>query len=192
MGSIEPDMKMCMEQDKGRRTERNRLAGPRAETAPAATEELFALPLDLTEWIEQCTLLEWVEADVEQFDWKHPELVAYLGQHPEYRPKSLLCLLTYAYAIQVYGSEEIVNRCYSDTVFRLLSENKAPAAAELRRFRRENRGLLKGMLMALFTRAVRQKFALGDVLLPAGFKRYLLDAAVERLDIARYMDHPSE
>ena len=183
---------MCMDQDRGRRIEGSRLAGTRAETAPVTTEGLIALPLDLTEWIDQCTLLDWVEADVEQFDWKHPELVAYLSQHPEYRPKSLLCVLTYAYAIQVYGSDEIVNRCYSDTVFRLLSENKAPTSAELRRFRRENRGLLKGMLVALFIRAVKRKFALGDILLPPGFKRYLLDSAVERLDIARYMDNYSE
>jgi len=159
---------------------------------PSGSEDTFSLPLNLTEWVDETTLLDWVEEDVEQFDWKQPELVDYMKRNPDYRPKVMLCLLTYAYGTQAFSSDEIVNRCYGDTVSRLLCENKAPTVSEVRRFRRENRGLLKGMLVSLFIHAVKAKFDLGDILLPPGFKRHLLDNAVERLDIARHMDNTND
>ena len=98
------------------------------EPPSSGSEETFSLPINLTEWVYASKLLDWVEEDVEQFDWKNPEVVDYLKRNSGYRPKVMLCLLTYAYATQVFSSDEIVNRCYSDTVFRLLSENKAPTA----------------------------------------------------------------
>ena len=158
------------------------------EPPSSGSEETFSLPINLTEWVDASKLLDWVEEDVEQFDWQNPELVDYLKRNSGYRPKGMLCLLTYAYATQILSADEIVNRCYSDTVFRLICENKAPTVAEVRRFRRENRSLLKGMLLPLFIRVVKAKFDLGDILLPAGLKRYLMDNAVERLDTARHMD----
>lgn len=151
-------------------------------------EEQFDLPLNLSEWVEKTTLLEWIEAEVEKFDWQNPELVDYLRRNPAYRPKALLVLLTYAYATESFSSEEIERKCYDDTVCRLICENDPPSASELRRFRRENRGLLRGLLLAVLLRAVRAKSDLGDALIPPGLKRYLLDSAVERLDIARHMD----
>jgi hypothetical protein len=164
----------------------------KTQEVPAGREEEFSLPADLGEWAAPCTLMEWIDEEVERLDWKNPEVVEYLRLHPDYRPKAMLCLLAYAYASQVFGSEEIVRRCYSDTVYRLLCEGKAPQAQELIRFRRENRGLLKGILTYVFIRAVREQFQLGTVLLPPGLKRYLLDNAVERLNTARHMDSPEE
>jgi transposase len=161
----------------------------RTNDEPVETEEQFSLPLDLAEWVDSCKLMDWVEEIVEQFDWKDREVADYLRRNPAYRPKTMLCLLAYAYATQVFGAEEIVRRCYSDTIFRLLCENHPPTVAELSRFRRENRGLLKGMLVPLFVRALKAKFNLGDVWIPPGLKGYLLKNAVERLDIARHMDN---
>jgi hypothetical protein len=40
----------------------------------------------------------------------------------------------------------------------------------------------------LFKRVLREKFELGDTLLPAGLRRYLVDAATARLDVARDID----
>ena len=158
----------------------------------AEGEDLFSLPSDLTEWVEPCRLMEWAEEEVARLDWKQPEVVDHLRRHPAYRPKMMLALLAYAYATQLFASEEIVRRCYEDTVYRLLSEGKAPARADLARFRRENRGLLRGILYQLLVRAIKERFSLGTILLPPGFKRYLLDNAIERLDMARHMDVTEE
>jgi hypothetical protein len=170
----------------------NKRMAMKTQEEPAGREEEFSLPADLGEWAAPCTLMEWIEEEVERLDWKNPEVVEYLRLHPDYRPKAMLCLLAYAYASQVFGSEEIVRRCYNDTVYRLLCEGKAPQAQQLIRFRRENRGLIKGILTYVFIRAVREQFELGTVLLPPGLKRYLLDNAVERLNTARHMDSMEE
>jgi hypothetical protein len=155
-------------------------------------DEEFTLPADLTQWIEPTVLMEWAEEEAENLGWRQPEVEGYLKQHPEYRPKIMLTLLTYAYATQVLSSEEIASRCYADTDFRLISRGEAPRARELMRFRRENRGLLRGILYQLFVRAVKERYPTGSVLLPPGLKRLLLDSAVERLDIARHMDSLDE
>jgi transposase len=158
----------------------------------AEEHEQFSLPADLTQWIEPTVLMEWVEEEVEKLEWNQPEVEAYLKHHPDYRPKIMLGLLVYAYATQVLGSDEIAGRCYSDTIFRLISRGEAPSASELMRFRRENRGLLRGMLYQVFVRAIQEHHSTGSILLPPGLKRGLLDSAVERLDIARHMDSLDE
>jgi len=147
-----------------------------------------ALPWDLTEWIETKQLREWIVEVVESLDWSNPELVEYLRTHPAYRPKLMLKLLVLAYACGIFESEEIVRRCYQDELFRSICANAPPTPAAVARFRRENRGLLKGCLLQLFKRAFKTKFALGDTMLPAGVRRYLEEAAGTRLDVARQMD----
>lgn len=151
-------------------------------------EKQFSLPLNLGEWVEASTLLDWVEDAVESLEWNNPELTKYLQSHPEYRPKALLALLTYAYSTQVLAADDIVRKCETDVIFRLICRDQPPTALELKRFRRENRGLIKGLLIPVFVRAVKAKLCVEDILLPPGFKRYLLDQAIERLDLARHMD----
>ena len=151
-------------------------------------EARFSLPLDVREWVGECRLLEWVEEEVDRLEWDSAEVLQYLEKHPEYRPRMMLCLLTYAYITQVLGADEIVRRCYSDTVFRLICENGAPTADAVSRFRREHRALLKSLLARVLLRALSERHELGREMLPAGLKRYLVNNAIERLDIARHMD----
>lgn len=150
--------------------------------------ETFELPLDLGEWVDRHQLLSWIEEAVGTLDWNHPEVVAYLQRNPNFRPRMLLTLLAFAYATGIFGSEDIADRCETDPLFRSLCDDRAPTAAEVNRFRRENRGLLKGVLVPTFARVVREKFALGDLLLPPGLKRWFVQHAVERLDLARHTD----
>ena len=151
----------------------------------------LAVPWDLTEWFDAVVLRQWICGTVETLNWSNPELVEYLRTHPAYRPRMLLCLLAYAYATGVYDSEEIVRRCEHDPGFREICGSHPPVdASSLSRFRRENRGLLKWCLVQLFKRAIKAR--LGDIFLPAGLKRRLLDAAVARLDFARQMDRGGE
>jgi len=148
----------------------------------------FTVPWDLSQWASQSELLAWLDQDIGSLDWGNPELVSILKSNPAYQPRLLLTLLAYAYALGVCESEEIAGLYYQDQGLRRLFAGQAPATKEIARFRKENRGLLKWCLVELFKRVVREKFELGDALIPAGMRRYLVDAAGARLDVARDMD----
>ena len=148
-------------------------------------------PWDLREWAAQDRLLEWAKAEIETLDWQNAKLVAYLHAHPEYRPKMLLTLLTYAYVTGVYAAEDITDQCYSEETLRRICEQYPPTTPSVMNFRRENRGLLKWCLAQVLKRALRENFALGDSLLPAGLRKYIADAALTRLDLARHLDRSS-
>jgi transposase len=104
----------------------------------------------------------------------------------------MLRVLTYAYATGIFGSEEITRNCYEDEVLRAFCEKQAPRAITIKRFRRENRGLLKWCLTQLFKRAFRKQFGLEEAFIPAGVRRYLDHLAATRLNIARQMDRTEE
>jgi Transposase domain (DUF772) len=156
------------------------------------SEERLVLPWDLTEWVEKKQLLQWADEEIGGLDWSSLELAEHLKAHPEYRPKSMLCLLTYAYATGVYESDEIVRNCYEDEAFRTFARDWIPTAHAIARFRRDNRGLLKWALEQLLKRALRSKYSLGDMLLPPGLRRHLMDLAAERLNMARHMDRAAQ
>ena len=149
------------------------------------------VPWDLTEWVDKAALRQWITEEVESLDWNNPKVVAILRTYRSHPPKSMLCLLTYAYATAVFESDEIIRRCYSEESFRLISGGHMPETTNVvSRFRRENRGLLKWCLAQVFKRAIKAKA--GDVLLPAGLKRRLLDSAVMRLNVSRHLDRGAE
>ena len=163
----------------------------RPEMEPTEQKEKLIFPWDLTEWVEKRELLQWVKEEIGGLDWSNPELVEHLRAHPGYQPRSMLSLLTYAYATGVYESDEIVRACYEDEAFRSLCENGVPTTNAIGRFRRENRGLLKWALEQLLKRALRTKYSLGNALLPSGLRRHVMDLAIERLNMARHMDRAS-
>ncbi|HYV27045.1 MAG TPA: hypothetical protein VFA77_05905 [Candidatus Eisenbacteria bacterium] len=187
-----------------------------AGATSAAPDRRFSLPMDLTPWVGKETLLAWTIEEVEQLNWANPELVAYLRANPAFRPKMLLCLLTYSYASGNFASEDIAQSCdaaaiqgalsgavprtidylvkitEAQTVVRSLCGDDPPSANAIRRFRRENRGLLKWCLAQVFRRALEKRFDLSETIFPAGLKRYSVHAAEVRLDIARQMDRAEE
>src|SRR5947207_8649582 len=87
----------------------------------AAPERRFSLPMDLTPWVGKETLLAWTIEEVEHLNWANPELVAYLRANPAFRPKMLLCLLTYSYASGNFASEDIAQSCEAAAIQRALS-----------------------------------------------------------------------
>jgi hypothetical protein len=148
----------------------------------------IGFPWDLADWVERAELLCWVKEEIETLDWKNPRLVEYLRTHPDYRPRVLLTLLTYAYVTGVYASEDIAEHCYSDPTFRSICASDAPTTREITAFRRENRGLLKWGLQQMLKRALRTQFDVGNGSLAAGLRRYVAVAATTRLDVARHLD----
>lgn len=163
-------------------------AMPTTTTLEKSTKERFTLPWALSEWADEEALFHAVDETLGGLDWSNAELTALLAVNPTFQPRFLLTLLTYAYALGICESEEVVAFYYSNPNLRRIFPGRAPSASELSRFRRENRGLLKWSLSELFKQVLRQKFALGDALMPAGLRRYLQDVATARLDVARDMD----
>ena len=154
----------------------------------------LSIPLDLTVWVTPAQLRDWIMSDVATLDWTSSDLLELLRRQPDFEPKALLNTMTFAYAIGVFGAEEIARHCSEDLEFRGVRPKLPPVAAELKRFRKENRGLFKWCLVSVITRALKSQFVEGEAsgMLPAGLRRYVVENAVERLDIARHMDRGPE
>jgi hypothetical protein len=150
------------------------------------------IPLDLSEWVEREALRAWVREEIEALDWGNPQLEAYLQAHPDFRPKDLLTLLSYAYATGVLESEEIILALKNNTDFKELWAEPWPTAKELERFRRQNRALLRWALVRILKRALQSKWQFGDIRFLAGLRALLVDTAAERLDLARHMDRAAQ
>ena len=133
-------------------------------------------------------------SDVARLNWTNAGLLELLRKHPDFEPKALLNTMTFAYATGVFGAEEIARRCSEDSDFRGVRPKLPPRTAELKRFRIENRGLFKWCLVNVTSRALKSRFIEGDSLeiLPPGLRRYVVENAIERLDIARHMDRSGE
>jgi hypothetical protein len=65
-----------------------------------------------------------------------------------FEPRTLLALLSYCYARDIYGSAEVEDVLRRDAKFRRICQNEFPGARVIRRFRRENRGALHRCLTA--------------------------------------------
>jgi hypothetical protein len=154
---------------------------------PERTDRL-EIPWDLSEWMDRKRLLQSLVEDIDTLDWSNPELIEFLRQHPEYQPKMLLQLLTYAYATGTFESERVEVIYNEEETFRSLNWRVPLRVTCIKRFRRENRGLLKWSLVQVLQKAFQKRFELGDRLLPAGLKRLLIENASERLDLARHLD----
>lgn len=153
-------------------------------------EEEMSIPLDLSVWVSVPRLCEWILEDVAKLNWTNPELLELLRKYPDFEPKALLNTMTFAYATGIFSGEEIARHCSEDPVFRGVRPKLPPIAGELRQFRKENRGLLKWSLTNVITRALKTQITEGDAIdiLPPGLRRYVVENAVERLDLARHMD----
>ena len=68
-----------------------------------------------------------------------------------FEPRTLLALLSYCYARDIFGSAEIEDVLRRDVNFRQICNNEFPGARLIRRFRRDNREALHRCL----TRALR-------------------------------------
>jgi transposase len=157
-------------------------------TPEADSSGRLGLPWDLSQWVDKNTLLQWITEDIGALDWTNTDLVTYQRSHPDYRPRILMALLTYAYVTGACESGEIAEGCYQDAILRKICLGEPPTSTAIARFRRENRGLLKWSLAQVFKRAIKTKFELDDAFFPAGLRRHVLDASVGRLDVARQLD----
>ena len=160
---------------------------------PAAPLEMGpAVPfisLNLSEWVCAGTLLGWIEQEIQKLDWSHPMVLDHLRQHPQYRPKAMLRVLSYAYATGVFCSEEIARICQFEAVFNLLCEGRAPFPDELSLFRRRNRKVLERILSQVLYQASEDLHRADRQGERTGLRqKCMAGEAAERLNIARHLD----
>lgn len=161
---------------------------PMAAPDTTSKRERFEIPWDLSSWAERGRVLDWVIQDVESLDWDNPELLSFLRANPAFQPRLLLVLITYAYALGLCESEEVVQLYYTDAGLKAKFPAQNPTASAVTRFRRDHRGLLKWGLAQCFKRALRHRYALGEIPIPPGLRRALDEAAAGRLELARHVD----
>jgi hypothetical protein len=159
-----------------------------AEKDRAPQPRKLSIPWDISEWMDKPRLLAGVAEDIDGLDWSNPELVAFLRANPGFQLRALLVMVTYAYAMGICESEEVVEVYYRDEALKRMFPTPPPSPTAITRFRRENRGLLKWSVTQVLKRAVRSRFALGTIPLPAGLKKALIDSAGMRIDVGRHLD----
>jgi len=103
-----------------------------------------------------------------------------------FQPKSLLSLLTYCYAGQIYGSVEIEDVVRRDAYVRQLCGSEFPSAVVIRRFRRDNRQAIRFCLLAVLSLLAEQKMAAGIV--TRVNKAHLAEEAGRRIIMAIFTD----
>lgn len=152
------------------------------------TTDRLGLPWNLAEWVAKEQLLEWIVEAAGTLEWDSPEVVDLLRPHPEFRPKMLLTLLTYAYATGVFAAADIVNECLVDETCRAITDGEPPTVEEMVTFRHESRWLVQWLLFELFQRAARAEGRLDDCPWPRALKLRLAEAAKLRVEIAQELD----
>lgn len=161
-------------------------------TRQQRSDERLSVPWNIAEWVDAQTIRAWLEEEIATLDWENPELVKFLRENPKLRARSLLTILSYAYCTGVYESEEVSHLCATDAILRSVCAEDFPSTRLLERFRRENRGLLKWLLVQILKRALRAKHNLNTSMLPAGLRQHLIELATQRLDVARHMDRAGQ
>src|SRR6267154_3709153 len=136
-------------------------------------------PLDLSAWVSRETLLDWIREELASVE--HEQLAS---------RSTLFMLLSFAYAIGLFDSDEVARACHADPFLAQLctNERNVPWAQEVREFRRKNRGALIPILKRLLIRAAEEHFGLETGDLPEHWEHQLEEEAIERLDISRHMD----
>src|SRR5829696_3702184 len=149
----------------------------------ARVQNRLAIPADLSAWAEKPVLLQWVVEEIDTLDWTNSELVQFLRANPKFQPRFILVLMIYCYATGRFDSEDVVEVYFAEGNLKSLFPGQVPAAATLKRFRRDHRGLLRWGLSQVLKRALRHRFELGETAaIPAGLNRQMVEVATNRLD----------
>ena len=146
------------------------------------------MPWDITEWIDKPSLLARLITDIDSLDWSNPELLEFLKANPNFQPRFLLILISYAFSMGICESDEVIELYFQDAELKKRLVGEPPGARAITYFRREHRGLLKWGVTQVFKHALRSRFELGDASIPQGLMRALTDAAGVRIDVGRYLD----
>jgi hypothetical protein len=149
------------------------------------------LPPDLGRAIGRPVLVKLCLDAVQAAD---PVLLAEARRVQGLRPEMLVTLLTYCYATGLYDSRDVIAAIRTDPTIRYISAGARPDWQTLRRFRRNNRNLLRAALVYVFTQTWAFHFEIGEAdyvdydWYESNLVRQLTLTAADRLDVAALMD----
>jgi hypothetical protein len=103
-----------------------------------------------------------------------------------FEPRTLLAMLAFCYARQIYGSTEVIARLRRDVTLCRLCGYQIPDATALGLFRSANRVALRFCLLAALRCLGEQKIAAG--LLTKVSEERLLQEATRRITVAAFTD----
>ena len=133
------------------------------------------------------SLMKAVQAAVLATDEEALQRVARADAGVAYQPRTLLALLTYCYAREIYGSEAVEDVMCRDVTFRQLCRDEFPDARLIRRFRRENQEALRGCLTSALRFMAMKKMEAGIV--TSVKDAHLIEEANRRIIMAMFIDN---
>jgi transposase len=104
-----------------------------------------------------------------------------------FQPVTLLALLTYCYAHEIYGSSQVEDLMCKDASFRQLCAQEFPGPRVIQRFRKENRDAIHGCLCAALSRQFSRNAMAGR--LPALPEDQIPEEATRRILMAMFIDN---
>jgi transposase len=113
----------------------------------AQRDQVFLLPVSMTDWLEEGHLAWFVIDVVDRLDTRalharHPNDGA---GRPAYDPDMMLALILYAYATSIRSSRRIEAACRTDAAFRVISGGLIPDHATFARFVVDHEAAMKGL-----------------------------------------------
>ena len=111
------------------------------------------MPESLSRWVEEKRLANLILETVRRIGENGLNPVAPASAGVAYRPHTLLAVVTYCYAVGIYGSQDIETLMREDHAFRSLCGQEYPDWRTIRRFRRHNREAIYRSLAATFREA---------------------------------------
>lgn len=122
-----------------------------------------------------------VQAAARAFSTSALQPVCAPGAGLAYQPRSLLAVLTYCYAREIFSSVEVEDMMRSDTALRSACGENIPDAQTLRRFRRHNHEAIESCLYTVLRQLADQQGVH-----PADAE--VIEEAHQRLRIAMFVD----
>src|SRR5436190_8395930 len=104
-----------------------------------------------------------------------------------FQPVTLLALLTYCYAHEIYGSRDVDDLMRGDRNFRKLCGQEFPGPRVIQRFRKENREAIHDCLCAALSNQYSRNIAAGRV--TRIHEEHIADEATRRIIMAMFIDN---
>lgn len=179
-----------MQRDLGRPSGDGRAESVRyqGELSPAVAGGVLEVPGDLGAWAGPGRLLRWVLEEVVNLDCYGCEEAWDSRACASCQPRVMAALLAFAYARQMYDTEEIAQSRRMSPMLGVALSGRAPFPEELRCFRRRQRTFLGKVLTRVFIRAIQYRFDLGGTWITPELEQDVQRLAEERLNIAHHMD----
>lgn len=148
------------------------------------------IPWDLRRWFDDRTIIRLALDAVQSLERDIPAA----GRGQEMSPRMMLTLLSYCYAVGVYGSEDIVWATRHDPAARYICAHDLPDVEAVRAFRRAARSKIAACLVRMMQQAWALKLDAAEVdyggygWLESDLNREIRDRADVKLEVAVLMD----